>query len=394
MGQSLKIAIYSGEIPSTTFIERLILGLAEKDHTIYLFGTKTKKVLYSKNVKVVGFTHNRVVKLFHLLKYSLLLTFFRRKDKHKLDEIIQQQSTNVLYTKVKYYSVLWHRPTIFHVQWAKGLEEWAWIQEFGMTLTLSLRGAHINYSPIANAELASMYQTYFPKVDGFHAVSNAIMKESLKYGASLEKIKVVYSGLDLDSFHTTTKQQTNSFEIISVGRSHWVKGYQYALDACRILKTFNIKFKYTIIGGANDLELLYQLDDLELQKHVILLDQIPFENVKTLVQSADLFLLPSVTEGVANVVLEAMALKTLVLSTDCGGMDETIQDGVNGFIVPIRDSKAIAKAIIDIHQLMPDERASIVENGFRTIKTQHSEAQMIDGMLKLYHFAITRNSLH
>ena len=85
-----KIAIYSGEIPSTTFIERLIHGVAGSDYKIYLFGYQKKKVSYSNSVQLFSFT-NKWSKLFSLIWYSILLLVFRSSDKKKLDNIIQSQ---------------------------------------------------------------------------------------------------------------------------------------------------------------------------------------------------------------------------------------------------------------------------------------------------------------
>ncbi len=384
MSRPLKIAMYSGEVPSTTFIERLILGLSKTDCTIYLFGVRHKRVSYSPNVKVITYTHNRFTKFLHLITYTILLSLFKHKDKKKLDDILKSQSKNLIYSKVKSYPVLWHRPDIFHIQWAKGLEEWAWVQQFGMKLVLSLRGAHINYSPIADPQLAAMYRTYFPQVDGFHAVSNAIAKEASIYGASLDRTKVIYSGLNLDAFHFKQEKNNHVFQMISVGRPHWVKGYTYALDAMKILKDFNLKFHYTIIGAGSDIELLYQVKDLELNDHVTLLDVATLDQVKLKIQSSDVLLVSSVKEGIANVGLEAMALGTLVLSTDCGGMAEVIDDGLNGYLVPIRHPKAIADAVLKVVRLDPEASTAILEAALQTIASQHSESQMVEGMMGLY----------
>ena len=376
--------MYSGEIPSTTFIERLIAGLAKENCKVLLFGVLKKNLSYPASVTVVSYTHQRFVKLIHLIKYSVLLTVCSLKDKRALDAIIRQRSKNLLYDKVKYYPVLWHRPDIFHLQWAKGLDEWSWVQAFGIKLVLSLRGAHINYSPIADPQLAAMYRTYFPKVDGFHAVSKAIATETCKYGASLDRIKVIYSGLNLETFHVLQEKNNGIFQMISVGRPHWKKGYTYALDACKLLKDLNFDFKYTIVGAIDEIELLYQIDDLGLQAHVTLEPQRQFEVVKDLIQAADLLLLPSVEEGIANVALEAMALGTLVLSTNCGGMTEVINDGLNGFLIPMRNPKAIADAILKVALLDQDASGTILKAALQTIDSQHSESDMVQQMLGLY----------
>ena len=384
MKKHTKIAIYSGEIPSTTFIERLISGLAKKGKNIYVFGPKKFKTITSANVHEVSYKNNKRSKLFHFLKYNVLLFIFKRKQKSRLDAIIKEKHNNKLNIKVKFYPVLWHQPDIFHLQWAKGLSDWIWVKEFNIKLVLSLRGAHINYSPIANLKLANMYCDNFPKVDGFHAVSKAIAKEAQKYNASVNKIKVVYSGLNSAEFKSNKYTSNSTLNIISVGRPHWKKGYTYALDTCKILKNKGLEFRYTIIGGASDIELKYQIHDLGLNENVTLIGQLSQNKVKEKIQSSDVLLLPSVEEGIANVVLEAMILNTLVLTTDCGGMSEVITDEQNGFIVPIRNSEKMAEKILYISKLTEEQKSKIRHEAYQKISDQHNESKMIDGMLKLY----------
>jgi hypothetical protein len=178
LGKTIKIAIYSGLVPSTTFIERLIQGLANNGLHIYLFGLQRRKSTPLKNVFYFTYT-KKLNKLFILIKYSFLLALFKERDKRKLDVFIANQIKNSIQLKIKYYPVLYYRPDIFHLQWAKSIADWLWVQDFGIKLIVSLRGAHINYSPIANPKLAVVYKNLFPKVDGFHAVSDAIAKESI-----------------------------------------------------------------------------------------------------------------------------------------------------------------------------------------------------------------------
>jgi len=384
MKNKLKIAVYSGDIPSTTFIERLIQGLSGTKHDIYIFGFIKRKVQYDASVSVFAYKNVKLHKAFTLMRYSLLLTFFKSKDKAKLDKILRSKSKNLRLDKLKAYPVLWHKPDIFHIQWAKGLSDWIWLKEFGVKVVLSLRGAHINYSPIANLQLANMYRNYFPEVDGFHAVSKAIAAEAEKYGAQSDKIRVVYSGLNLDGLPSDSQFKKDVFRILSVGRPHWKKGYTYALDMCRLLKTQGLEFKYTIIGALGDIELAYQVKDLDLSDEVTLLGNMPYSDVESYMKTSDLLLLPSVEEGIANVVLEAMALKTLVLTTDCGGMAEVINDGVNGFIVPIRNTKQLANKVIHAINLPPEKHQLLVDNALETIRHNHHDSKMIKDMVKLY----------
>ena len=382
--QPKKIAIYSGEIPSTTFIERLIDGLAKDDFQILLFGLQKGSVWYAKNVSIFSYS-NKWNKLFILLKYSFLLSVFKPKEKQKLDKIISNKKRNASLYKVKYYPVLYHKPDIFHLQWAKSLEDWIWVRDFGIKLILSLRGTHITISPIADEKLAAQYRALFPQVDGFHAVSKSIQKQAEEYDAETTKMKVVYSGLRLDELpFIENKVQNKTLKIISIGRSHWVKGYTDALDACALLKNENFDFQYTIIGIGNDEELIFQKTQLDLEKEVVFKKSMPFKEIITEIQQADILLLSSLEEGIANVVLEAMALGTIVISTNCGGIEEVITHGENGFIVPVRNPESITEKIKKIASLSDNERIEIRKKARVIIEKQHNEKLMIAEMKNIF----------
>jgi colanic acid/amylovoran biosynthesis glycosyltransferase len=386
MHNQTHIAIYSGEIPSTTFIERLIKGLSNEEYKILLFGIKKHKTRYSQWVSVIGYKSNRLSKAFHFFKYSFLLLIFKNKEKRILDCLLKSQYRNTRNNKLKMYPVLYHKPDIFHIQWAKSIEDWIWVKDFGIKLVLSLRGAHINYSPIADKSLANTYKKWFPEVSGFHAVSLAIAEESTKYNVNFDHIKVIKSGLKLNDFTFELKayDSKRSLKIISVGRDHWKKNYKLALDALFELKKFGKSFHYTIIGVKNNEALIYQRSQLGLDDDVSFIDSLPFKDVQSAIQKADLMLLPSVEEGIANVVLEAMALGTLVLSTNCGGMAEVVFHAETGFLVANRDMQSMFKALIEVSQLSLNDYLMITNQARTFVEKNHNEDNMVVEMQSLY----------
>jgi glycosyltransferase involved in cell wall biosynthesis len=364
----------------------LIEGLGSSGVEVLLFGPMQQKITYSQpSIKVLAFSSkfHAMVLLFKwmtclaIFKPSQLVVFFRL--------FYRTKQSYTLRSLVQYLGVLWHKPDVFHIQWAKSLEQWMWVQEFGIKIVLSLRGAHINYSPIAERTLDASYRRSFPKVDGFHAVSLAIGKTATKYGAPLKKIKVIYSGMDLGSlpFNTMKKKRDNTLKILSVGRSHWIKGYSYALDACQLLTRQRIPFEYTIIGGLAE-EYIFQVNQLGLSEAVTLTDNIPFERVVQHMQEADVLLLPSVEEGIANVALEAMAIGLPVICTRCGGMDEAIKNGENGYLVDIRNPVQIADTLTAFYNIEANVLAALVVNARATVEQQFELSRMADDMVTLY----------
>ena len=380
----MKIAIYSGHIPATTFIERLIEGLAAEGVEVWLFGEISGSAAYdSSNVHVCGWRGRWGRKLF-LLRFLIQFLLIRPKELFKLWHVVQESDLkHKLYLLSKFLPVVWYKPDIFHLQWVRSVEEWHWVQQFDIRLVVSLRGSQVNYVPIVDSSVAALYQRCFPHVEGFHAVSNTIARKAQGYGAPSTRIRVVYSGLDEAQLSCTFKKSCRqTLHVISIGRAHWIKGYTYAIDACQLLAD-KIDFHYTIVGGFCE-EHAYHVRNVGLESRIELIGALPFEEVQHRIREADVLLLPSVEEGIANVVLEAMALGVPVISTDCGGMSEVIEDGVNGFLVPVRSPQAIADAILRFSRLTVEERLDMVANARKTIEKQHSLDRMVKGMLEFY----------
>jgi colanic acid/amylovoran biosynthesis glycosyltransferase len=135
-------------------------------------------------------------------------------------------------------------------------------------------------------------------------------------------------------------------KIVSVGRLEWKKGYDYLLAALARLKQSGVAFQAEIVGGgALFAELRFSIDDLDLASEVRLVGQIAPAEVIDRLRSADLFVLSSHEEGIANAALEAMAAGLPVVTTNAGGMAEAIRDGVDGYVVPVRDIPVLADRI-------------------------------------------------
>ena len=349
----MKVAVYSGNIPSTTFIENLIDGLSQSGIEILLFGKQTADVSYKGKVKIFPLPVRGASLIIHFLKQSISL-FFKSPDlffrslrivkgkKKKIKKIIKE--AGVVFPMVN------NQPDIFHIQWAKTVEQHPELFEMlDCKFIVSLRGAHINYSPILDTKLADAYRKHFPGVDGFHAVSEEIGREAMKYGADKKKIRVIHSSIkdELLNMNSDLYKEGSKLEIISIGRFHWKKGYHYALDTMRILDERNVDFIYTIIAqGKIPEEITFLINEYKLSEKVKIIQGMKHNELITKLQNSHLLILPSVEEGIANVVLEAMAIGVPVLTTDCGGMAEVVEDKVNGYIVAVRNPELLAERIM------------------------------------------------
>ncbi|RCW36720.1 glycosyltransferase family 4 protein [Marinilabilia salmonicolor] len=388
----MKIAIYSGEIPSTSFIENLIKGISEKPGiNIVLYGKKKGDVKYNSNIEVHYFPSSFPGTVFQIIRNCILLGLSNPGALRKLFRISSFAGGSVracLNRLVQRLVVVRNLPDIFHIQWVKEADGWLFLkEEFGVKLIASFRGAHINYSPVADESLAKRYRQSFPRFDAFHSVSSALIGEAQKYGAAPEKVYRITGAVDKGLIVNPQSEKWETTDavlnILSVGRHHWKKGYHFALDACCLLKKRGVRFKYLIVGGAPGEELLFQQHDLDLKDEVEFLGKIPHDKISGIYEQADVFLLPSVEEGIANVVLEAMALGVPVVSTNCGGMSEVIRSGENGWLVPVRSPEAIAEAlsmVVENKALLPE----VVKSAQRTIADHFLLSGQIDAFGKMY----------
>ncbi len=136
--------------------------------------------------------------------------------------------------------------------------------------------------------------------------------------------------------------------LVACGRLVEQKGFSYLLDAMSLVRKSLPDASLWIVGEGPDRSTLEgQIANLSLRGSVRLLGF--HDNPYRFMAAADVFVLSSIFEGFGNVIVEAMASGTAVVSTDCPyGPSEIISDGVNGLLVPPRNPQALAEAIVRV----------------------------------------------
>jgi glycosyltransferase involved in cell wall biosynthesis len=135
--------------------------------------------------------------------------------------------------------------------------------------------------------------------------------------------------------------------LLFVGRMAHEKGLEYLLPAVRLLVNKKIPVELLVVGDGSERNAIErQIQLLEIGNNVRLLGFVKFGSaLNKLYERAQVFVLPSLSEGIPKVILEAMAKGVPVVATDVGGIPAVVRHEDNGLLVPPHDARALAAAI-------------------------------------------------
>ena len=206
-----------------------------------------------------------------------------------------------------------------------------------------------------------------------------------------EKIIVSYHGVDLEKFIPQPKPQDDLLRILSVGTLNPCKGLPDLIAACRILAERGITFTCTIAGDGPDRKALeQQIHQSGLADLVNILGYVPQEELVPLYQQASVVALPALSEshfGIPNILLEALAVKTPVISTPLESLSEVIEDGTHGLYVPEHAPEALADALESLSQ-DPHRCRTIGSAGRRVIEDAFDTQKNIVVLERLFQNAL------
>jgi glycosyltransferase involved in cell wall biosynthesis len=163
-------------------------------------------------------------------------------------------------------------------------------------------------------------------------------------GLSEEKLAVVPYGVDLEAFHPRPPgdEVDAPFRILFAGRISLQKGVPYLLQAYNRLRGGSSSIELWL-AGKMDRELSRLLHAERLPVRV--LGQLSRERLAEVYREVSVFVLPSLQEGLATVLAQALASGLPVIATPNSGAEDLIEDGLEGFIVPPRSSDALQEMI-------------------------------------------------
>jgi glycosyltransferase involved in cell wall biosynthesis len=217
-------------------------------------------------------------------------------------------------------------------------------------------------------------------------------KTFLQTGLPQEKLSVIHNAIELPANPQEHVPQTNLRELLqvdedtaiigTVARLHPVKGHTYLLKAIqKIVKECpNVVFPWVGDGDLYD-ELQREAKELGVDQYVRMLGY--RKDVPDLLPQFDVFVLPSLSEGLSLAILEAMAVRVPSVVTAVGGSPEIITSGTDGILVPAADPDALYKSVC---LLVKDKgyRNRLAQAGQDTVYRRFTLRRLVEETTNLY----------
>ncbi len=259
---------------------------------------------------------------------------------------------------------------------------------FGQPLVVkTLRGGKLgDIAKIKKRSNAQLWiNTICNKVDAFAVISKEIDGELSDIGVDAKKRHKIPNGVDTTLFCPARLQEElrHSLQIASgpvlvfSGRLDPEKRIDMLLSAWKDIRTTLPGATLLLVGDGSDSEKLKKL----ATPGVIFTGRV--DDVLPYLQAADIFILPSETEGLSNSLLEAMSTGLAVISTNVGGSSDVVVDGETGKIIPINDIHALKQAILSLCA-DPVERKRLGQHAREKIIHEYSLAQTATRLNTLY----------
>lgn len=214
------------------------------------------------------------------------------------------------------------------------------------------------------------------------AVSEAVKNYSVSRDKiKAKKITVIVNGIDLDKFALIPEKEFSNPPVIGIiGRLEEQKGHKYLFEALNLIKI--IPWILWVVGdGSKKNELERLAKDLNLRERIIFLGA--RKNIPEILSGIDIFVMPSLWEGLGLAVLEAAAAGKPIVASCAGGIPEIIEDRKTGILVEPKNVKSLADGLERILLGKIDAR----EMGGRAreiVKEKFSAERMVEAYEKLY----------
>lgn len=235
-------------------------------------------------------------------------------------------------------------------------------------------------------------------LDRYVVVSQPIFDALVRFGVDRSKIQLIYNAVDTNSDNGLKSKlslvekfnlPSDSLLVVTAGRFVWAKGFDDLVNAFHILAK-KIPNVYCLIAGDGKLykDVKSKIEAVGLQERVILLGHISREDVLSLINASDIFVMSSRTEGTPMVLLEAASLNKPILATNVGGIPELFKNEEECLLVSPGDPKALAS---NMERLLIDRKLSdrLANAANIKVKRDFSISSQVRETMSVYNLALS-----
>jgi colanic acid/amylovoran biosynthesis glycosyltransferase len=232
------------------------------------------------------------------------------------------------------------------------------------------------------------YGELWDEADCLIAISKYNHDHLVRFGCDPKKIVYHPVGIDCQRFgyQRRSTDQRQPVRLLSIARLVDEKGLEFGIRALHLLmkETPDAQIRYDIIGEGRLRGHLQQLiDDFGLMRQIRLLGAKTQGEVIQALRESDILLAPSLAEALPVSLMEAHAVGRPVLATHVGSVDQIVQHGKSGFLVPPGDVPALSRYLADLIQ-DPEMRAEMGRCGRRHVEQHYDIDRLNDRLVNLY----------
>jgi glycosyltransferase involved in cell wall biosynthesis len=229
-----------------------------------------------------------------------------------------------------------------------------------------------------------LYRGAIRTADGAHTYSRDVWNLLLlKYNLDFDRTAYIPNGADPRFFLPRSYDSARPLKLLYAGTWLDQRGIFYLREALEHLVTRIPGLTMTFAGCVCPPETIQEFFGPELASTVVVQPVVPSERMQELYAAHDVFLFPSMIEGLPTVLLEAMASGMPVITTETCGMQDIVEDGYNGLLIPIADAEAIESAVVRLAGSV-SLRQQLGEMARETIKryTWERSAKMLEELFR------------
>jgi glycosyltransferase involved in cell wall biosynthesis len=183
--------------------------------------------------------------------------------------------------------------------------------------------------------------------DGAHAYSRDVWNVlQLRYGLNVERVAYIASGVEQRFFTPRQYERREGVRLLYAGTWLDQRGIFYLREALQNLPQRVPDWSITIAGPGAPAQEIRRFFGEELAQRVVVLPVVEAERMPALYSEHDIFVFPSLMEGLPSVLLEAMASGMPVITTETCGMPDIVRNECNGLLIPPADAAALQEAIL------------------------------------------------